>query len=49
MRVNPAGLRDSPGRSGVPTEIAYGGFCQPRLEELNFLDNLKGVCFAYPL
>ena len=28
--------------------IAFGGFCQLRLEELNFLDNLKGVFFAYP-
>ena len=43
-----SGLRDSPGRSGVPTEIAYGEFCQLRLEELNFLDNPKGACFAYP-
>ena len=24
------------------------GFCQPRLEELNLLDNLKGFFFAYP-
>jgi len=28
--------------------IAYGGFCQLRLEELKFLDKLKSVCFAYP-
>ena len=38
MRVNPAGLRDSPGRSGVPTEIAYRGLCQliqPNLEDLH--------------
>ena len=29
--------------------IAYGGFCQLRLKELKFIDNRKGVCFAYPL
>ena len=51
MRVNPAGLRDSPGRSGVPTEIAYRGLChliQPNLEDLHLLDFRRTVCSSYP-
>jgi hypothetical protein len=28
--------------------IAYGRFCRLRLEELNFVDHRKGICFAYP-
>jgi acetoin utilization deacetylase AcuC-like enzyme len=52
MRVNPADLRDFPGRSGVPTEIAYSGLChltQPNLEDLHLLDFRRTVPFSYPL
>jgi hypothetical protein len=51
MRVNPADLRDFPGRSGVPTEIAYRGLCQltqPNLEDLHLLDFRRTVCSSYP-
>ena len=51
MRVNPANLRDFPGRSGVPTEIAYRGLCQltqPNLEDLHFLDIYKSFRTSYP-
>ena len=52
MRVNPANLRDFPGRSGVPTEIAHRGVCQltqPNLEDLQFLDIHKSFRISYPL
>ena len=45
MRVNVADLRIFPGRSGVPTEIAYPA----NLDTLQFLELRRSVCSSYPL
>jgi hypothetical protein len=44
MRVNVADLRIFPGRSGVPTEIAYPA----SLDDLQFLEFRRTVCSSYP-
>jgi hypothetical protein len=44
MRVNVAELRIFPGRSGVPTEIAYPA----NLDDLQFLEFRRTVCSSYP-
>jgi len=44
MPINSLNLMEFPRTS----RIAYGGFCQLRLEELNFLDNLNREPDSYP-
>ncbi len=48
MQVNPANLLDFPGRSGVPTEIAYRMFCHLERPWRFRLDILESFCFSFP-